>query len=201
MRKTMYKYGVLVTNFLLIKVTVGDPDVFPSDTDCSFVNCKSNHTNHACCFNEDQKPSADDTSIATTTAAIFFVAVIGSLITVICMMFFCMNCEKMCNRLYKKGHASHSGRRSSINTVSAAVQTSSEASPPPYAFQDLYCPCNLVEDGAVIEVHIPRCPSYVKDPPNYQDAIQSHEEVVTIENETRYNDAATEFSVDSSVVA
>lgn len=45
---------------------------------------------------------------ASTTAAIFFVAVIGSLLTVICMMFFCMNCEKMCNRLYKKGHASGS---------------------------------------------------------------------------------------------
>lgn len=196
----MYKYGVLVTNFLLISVTVGDPDVFPSDKDCAFVNCKSNHTNHhTCCFNEDQKPTADDTSITTTTAAIFFVAVIGSLVAVICMMFFCMNCEKMCNRLYHKGHAS--GERSSVNTVSAAVQTNSEASPPPYAFQELYCPCNLMEDGAVFEIHIPRCPSYVKDPPNYQDAIQTNEETMTVQNETVENDTAIEFSVDSSVVA
>lgn len=196
----MYKYGVLVTNFLLISVTVGDPDVFPSDRDCSFVNCKSNHTNHACCSNEAQKPTAEDTSIATTTAAIFFVAVIGSLVVIICMMFFCMNCEKMCNRLYNKGHAS--GQMSSIDTVSAAVQTNSEASPPPYAVQDLYhCTCTLMEDGTMFEMHIPRCPSYVKDPPNYTDAIHSDDVTVTIQNETVENSTAVEFSVDSSVVA
>lgn len=116
------------------------------------------------------------------------------------MMFFCMNCEKMCNRLYKKGHAS--GQRSSVDTVSAAVQTNSEASPPPYAVLDLYqCPCTLMEDGVVFEMHIPRCPSYVKDPPNYLDAIQSDEVTVTVQNETEENDTAIEFSVDSSAVA
>lgn len=200
MRKTMYKYGVLVINFLLVTVTVGDPDVFPSDEDCSFVNCRNNYTNHTCCSNDAHKPVSDDSSIASTTAAIFFVAVIGSLLTVICMMFFCMNCEKMCNRLYKKGHAS--GQRSSVDTVSAAVQTNSEASPPPYAVLDLYqCPCTLMEDGVVFEMHIPRCPSYVKDPPNYLDAIHSDEVTVTVQNETEENDTAIEFSVDSSAVA
>lgn len=93
------------------------------------------------------------------------------------------------------------GERSSVNTVSAAVQTNYEASPPPYAFQELYCPCNLMEDGAVFEIHIPRCPSYVKDPPNYLDAIQTNEETMTVQNETVENDSAIEFSVDSSVVA
>lgn len=58
-----------------------------------------------------------------------------------------------------------------------------------------------MEDGAVFEIHIPRCPSYVKDPPNYQDAIQTNEETMTVQNETVENDTAIEFSVDSSVVA
>lgn len=82
------------------------------------------------------------------------------------------------------------------------MQTNSEASPPPYAVQDLYhCPCSLMEDGTVFEMHIPRCPSYVKDPPNYMDAIHSDDVTVTIQNETVENDTAIEFSVDSSVVA
>lgn len=95
-----------------------------------------------------------------------------------------------------------SGQRSSVDTVSAAVQTNSEASPPPYAVLDLYqCPCTLMEDGVVFEMHIPRCPSYVKDPPNYLDAIQSDEVTVTVQNETEEIDTAIEFSVDSSAVA
>lgn len=95
-----------------------------------------------------------------------------------------------------------SGQRSPVDTVSAAVQTNSEASPPPYAVLDLYqCPCTLMEDGVVFEMHIPRCPSYVKDPPNYLDAIQSEEVTVTVQNETEENDTAIEFSVDSSAVA
>lgn len=93
------------------------------------------------------------------------------------------------------------GQRSSVDTVSAAVQTNSDASPPPYAVLDLYqCPCTLMEDGVVFEMHIPRCPSYVKDPPNYLDAIQSDEVTVTVQNETEENDTAIEFSVDSSAV-
>lgn len=44
-------------------VTVGDPDVFPSDEDCSFVNCRSNHTNHTCCSNDAHKPVSDDSSM------------------------------------------------------------------------------------------------------------------------------------------
>lgn len=95
-----------------------------------------------------------------------------------------------------------SGQRLSVDTVSAAVQTNSEASPPPYAVLDLYqCPCTLMEDGVVFEMHIPRCPSYVKDPPNYLDAIHSDEVTVTVQNETEENDTAIEFSVDSSAVA
>lgn len=95
-----------------------------------------------------------------------------------------------------------SGQRSPVDTVSAAVQTNSEASPPPYAVRDLYhCPCTLMEDGVVFQMHIPRCPSYVKDPPNYLDAIQSDEVTVTVQNETEENDTAIEFSVDSSAVA
>lgn len=95
-----------------------------------------------------------------------------------------------------------SGQRSPVDTVSAAVQTNSESSPPPYAVRDLYhCPCTLMEDGVVFQMHIPRCPSYVKDPPNYLDAIQSDEVTVTVQNETEENDTAIEFSVDSSAVA
>ncbi|XP_062581629.1 uncharacterized protein LOC134243393 [Saccostrea cucullata] len=201
MRRTMYKYGVLILNFLLIHVTLGDPDLFPTQNDCANVFCKANNTNHECCSNQSPGSGGSDTSfIHSTTAAVFFVAVIGSLITIVFLMFFCNNCGKMCSRLSNKNNQSNSGQNSAVRTVSAGVQTNAVDIPPPYALQDQYH--RTRSDGAVVELEIPRCPSYVKDPPQYQETISGtcicsvHSEV---ENRTIEN--AIEFSANSVVDA
>ena len=93
------------------------------------------------------------------------------------------------------------GPSSSINTVSSGVQTNSNTdTPPPYTFRDVYCPCNAVENGGTVEFHIPRCPSYVKDPPNYMEVIDENETRVTLEGEPNSSDTAIEISVNSDAV-
>ncbi|XP_061193596.1 uncharacterized protein LOC133201810 [Saccostrea echinata] len=199
MRRTMYKYGVLIINFLLIHVTIGDPDLFPTQNDCSGVICKTNNTNHECCINHNPESGGSNESfIHSTTAAVFFVAVIGSLVTVIFMMFFCNNCGKMCRQLSNKSNQSNPGQNSTVSTVSAGVQTNAVDTPPPYALQDQYHRTN--NDGVVVELEIPRCPSYVKDPPQYQEPMVDTCSVhLEVENRTRGN--VFEFSNPSVVDA
>ncbi|XP_056016489.1 uncharacterized protein LOC125676002 isoform X2 [Ostrea edulis] len=182
--------------FTFIQVTVGDPDLFPTRNDCSNINCSvANNTGHMCCSDYTRENGGNEDESSTTSAIIFFVAVIGSLITVIALMLLCINCKNMCSRLYHK-ETSDLGRSSSVNTVSAAVQTNSTDLPPPYAFQDLYHSSN--ECGDIAELHIPRCPSYVMHPPKYQEVI-SEDELGNVENIT--DDTAIEFSINSGVVA
>jgi hypothetical protein len=76
------------------------------------------------------------------------------------------------------------------------VQTNPNDLPPPYAFQDPFLSCD--ENGDIAVLHIPRCPSYVMDPPKYQE-ILSDDEQTNIENSTYHT--TIEFSTTSDVVA
>ena len=40
-------------SFFFFLVTIGDPDTFPSETGCAFINCQQNSTEHECCSNNN----------------------------------------------------------------------------------------------------------------------------------------------------